>query len=858
MDYAEIKDYLLSPEMNVSMPGLERIKSALAYFGNPQKRLKVVHVVGSNGKGSVSHMIGGILVKAGYRTGLFCSPYLSELTEYMSVDNTPISRQAFAGISEYLIENLKIAGIYLTHFEFVTLLSVLFFLEKDCDICIYEAGLGGVSDATNIFDTAVCSVLTSLSIEHSAYLGNTLEEIAAQKAGIAQKGETIVSLDAANSDAGKIVSEYCREKGIRLLESSPEKIVLKEKSLKRLVFDYDEIKGIILHTGALYQMQNAAAAIEAVRYIDESIGPECILSGLSDFRLKGRFEMIRETPLILVDGGHNPACIREVKKSLTDGERYIIVTGVMSDKDYAAMYEELHELASCFVCVDNGMPRALPSHVLCGFLERYGVPVYNAKDTFTAAALVKRISCGRDRVLFVGTLYMTDRFKEAVELVYCEEKIRRRYEETVKRLTSKSFYSKNYSIDDMKLLLGEFDCPQEKLKVIHVAGTNGKGSVCSMIYTALEKLGYKTGLFTSPYIRVFNERIFFHGSCIEDEMLTAIAAQVIDTQNRLGMDLNQFALVTCICFIYYRLVGADFVVLETGLGGTYDPTNIVEKPLCTVITNIGLDHTAVLGTTVEKIAETKAGIIKKHVPAVCYPVEKTAFDIIKQRAEELEAPLIAVSENDVLIENSGISGTDFVFRKKRFHTSLAGDFQAYNAAAAISALEIIRDRGHVPKGEEPFRDFYKCVSEALSEVRWKGRLEPVGTDPLCYIDGGHNTQCVRNVTAFFEAHYKDWKKIYIAGFMKDKDYEGMLHVLSVSADILYLVPVNCERSLSFLELTKTAKQYNIDIKVFDRLEKAYQKAAATADDKTVICIIGSLYQLNDFYLLKEQSGGLHE
>lgn len=885
MDYVEVKDYLLSPAINVSRPGLDRIKTALAFLDNPQKNLKVIHVVGTNGKGSVSHMLGEILVNTGYRTGLFSSPYISELTEYISVDNILISRQAFAGISEYLIESLKTAGIFLTHFEFVTVLSVLYFVEKGCDFCIYEAGLGGINDATNIFDTAECTVLTSLGIEHSAYLGTTLEEIAANKAGIAHRGEVLISSDVGNrseksgcspetgcqagadcyeektgavSEAGKAVRRYCEENGIRLRGICTEKLVLKERTLDRLVFDYGEIKDITLNTGALYQLQNAAAAIEAALYLDSNLSKTSVLNGLSAFRLKSRFEIIRSNPLILVDGGHNPSCVRELKKSLTDGERYMIVTGVMSDKDYAAMYEELREYASCFICVDNNMPRALPSHILCGVLEKYGIPVYNAKDTFTAAALVKRMSGAGDKVLFLGTLYMTDRFKEDIELVYCEKKLHQRYEETVKRLTSKSFYSKNYSIDDMKLLLGEFDSPQEKLNVIHVAGTNGKGSTCSMIYTALEKLGFRTGLFTSPYIRVFNERISFHGKRIEDEMLTAIAAQVIDTQNRLKMDLNQFALVTCICFIYYHLVGVDFVVLETGLGGTYDPTNIVQRPVCTVITNIGLDHTAVLGSTIEEIAGTKAGIIKKDVPVVCYPVESAAFSVIRKRAEELSAPLIHLSEEDVVIENSGMSGTDFVFQGRRFHTSLAGDFQAYNAAAAVLALEAVRDRTDTLKGGDAFGNFFERVSEALSEVQWKGRLELVCTAPVCYIDGGHNVQCIRSVTAFFDVHYKDRKKIYIAGFMKDKDYGNMISVLSESADVLYLVPVNYERSLSFWELTQAANQYNIDIKVFDGLEKAYQKAVAAADDRTVICIIGSLYQLNDFYLLKKQSGGLHE
>ncbi|MBQ8281383.1 MAG: hypothetical protein IJZ25_03165 [Lachnospiraceae bacterium] len=876
MKYSDIKEYLLSPEMNVSIPGLKRIKSVLKYMGNPQNKLKIIHVVGSNGKGSVSHMLSEVLTDAGIKTGLFTSPYITELTEYVKLNNNQISKDSFAEIASKLIAVLQKTDLKLTHFEFVTVLSVLYFVEEGCEVCIYEAGLGGVKDATNIFPKALCTVLTSVSVEHSSYLGNTLEEIVAQKAGIARKGEILVSSDCSEEDTLRnvtgvngIIEGFCCNKKIILRKVGCD-FKITGREINRITFDYKKLKDIVINSGALYQVKNAITVIETCEVLKDifNICDSNIINGLADFKLGSRFEIIKNKPMIIVDGGHNPACVNELVKSLDGNDKYVIVTGVMADKDYQAMYSKLAKYAKCFICVDNNISRALLSNGLCKELEEYGLPVYDAGNTFVAASLVNMMCSEEDKVLFAGTLYMTDDFKRDLETVYNADKISSKYNEIISRLTSKSFYSKNFSLEDMRKVLAEFDNPQEKIKYIHVAGTNGKGSTCSMIASSLDKYGYKTGLFTSPYITRFNERIRFNSEEISDSLLTSICLRILNVQEKLNIDLNQFALVTCICFVYYNLVKADYVVLETGLGGTYDPTNIIEKPVCTVITNIGYDHTAVLGDSIEQIASAKAGIIKPGIPVVCYPVVDDAFKVIKNKAEESKSTLYKLNKDDVKIFTSDISGTVFEYEGEKFHTSMSGDFQAYNATVALKVLRLIMkleiskliDSGEIVNSDDCkviVLKFYESAKAGLSDVKWKGRLEPVSENPLCFIDGGHNIQCIEHVTDYFNSHYADKKRIYIAGFMKDKEYKNMIKVLSENADMLYLVPVSNERSLSFKELTDEAKNYNINVKVMESLNEAFRTVKNMCGEESVICIIGSLYQIDDFYKLFDD-GGLHE
>lgn len=876
MNYTEAKEYLLSPEVNTSILGLDRIKLALEELGNPQKELRVVHVVGSNGKGSTSAMMAGILKETGLRCGLFSSPYISELTEYIKLDLNEISENEFAELTNEIKAVIEKRGLKLTHFEFITVMSVLYFRKHNCDLCIYEAGMGGRDDATNIFDEAICNVLCSITVEHSQWLGDTITKIVENKLGIAHNGEKLVAADIVDmlfsktmdiveghspesveccsdlncsepSDCEEISNEiiaYCRNNGLKL--SGINYPVLKSESgLSCLGFDCGCYTDLIINTGARYQLKNAATAIKACELVCEAMGmtlsEEAVRKGLKKFSLKSRFEMVSEKPEVIIDGGHNPACIRELIKSLSGTEKYIIVTGVMADKDYERMYELLAPYAGVFIAVDDGIERALDSSVLSGYLSKFGVTVYNASTCELAAALVRELADESSRVLFTGTLYMTDSFKSSYKAFEDRNKSDFMYNEVVGRLTEKSFYSANYGLDDVRRLLEKLGSPEKELKVLHVAGTNGKGSTCKMLHSIIRQMGHSCGLFSSPYIRVFNERIQINEENISDNILTALTNRVLGAQSELGIDLNQFALVTVIAFLYYRLMRVDYVVLETGLGGELDPTNVIDEPLCTIITNIGLDHVGVLGDDISKIALAKAGIIKNNVPNVCYPVDEEAFEVISRRCLEKSAPLIYVNKENIKVTDSSALGTDFTYHGESYHVALTGDFQAYNACVAISAIKAVF-------GDDT--NIEKKIKEGLKKISWPGRLELISEEPLCFMDGGHNPQCIRTVTSYFDRYYKDYKKIFIAGFMKDKDYHEMIKLLSLSADILYLVPVDCPRALTTSELTEATNVNIIKAEVFDELNQAYSKACRL-DEKKLICFIGSLYQLSSIYELFE-------
>ncbi len=853
MAYREIEEELLSEKYNVSIPGLERIKEVLKRLDGLQDKLNVVHVVGTNGKGSVSAMLALIYQSMGKKTGVFSSPYISSLTEYIRIYDECreefISEENFAEISAEIMNLLDDTGLKLTHFEFVTVLAVLYFYRQNCDICIFEAGMGGQKDATNIFSESICTGITSISLEHEKFLGSTLTEIAETKAGICNHKGRIFAVDYAcdsNDEISKTLKRVSDEKEIIL--SGIKEITKREIREGRLHFNYGEIGQVIVPTNAMYQAENAALAIEMSGCRDISL----INSALSSFYIKSRFEFISKKPLFIVDGAHNPAGARALAESLEkydDNGKYVFITGVMKDKDYAEIYDKLDRYAEAYICVDNLNKRALPSYKLSAFLKRYKKPVYDAGNTLTAAAIMKQLSTEKKSFLYAGSLYFSDGIKKSFLKLFDENENYNPADEYVERLTSTDFYSKNYSLDDMRFVLEKIGNPQKNLRFIHIAGTNGKGSTSRMIYELISQNGLKTGLFTSPYIKKFNERISLNGLDIPDDMLAGCAERIYDICAENNIELNQFALLTCIAFVYYNLVNADYVVLETGLGGTYDPTNVIEKPVCCTITNIGLDHTAVLGDTIEHIAEAKAGIIKKNCPTALYPVEKKVADIFAIKADEMHSELHKVSEEEIDEIDDAECDEDlnrFKYKGLEYVIRLMGKFQIRNACVALETYKIIASN------DNRLNISHNYIKSALAEVLWKGRLEKVSNDPLIYIDGGHNPQCILSITEYFNERHKDKRKIYIAGFMKNKDYKTMISILLQNSDELLLTPVSIERSLSKSELTNIVNHDTINTCVCEDLYDAYKRAVKKADKNSVICIIGSLYQLNDIYSIIEK------
>lgn len=878
MNYQEVKDKLLSDEMNISIPGTERIYKMLEALGNPQDKLDVVHVVGTNGKGSVSTMLANIFTKANVKVGLFNSPYITELTEYISVSDDGslrnISEDEFAAFASIIFEKMNQKNCKLTHFEFITVLAVLFYSESNCKLVVMEAGLGGKYDATNIFKKDLATVITATNLDHTGILGNTVEEIVGNKLGIACKGGVVIasnpttylsSIDksfenegqeALNKEldkddvlnnsllSGKAIIDYCKDNKHTLIY--PAKADYYKADDDRISFSYKGYKDYYINSQALYQLNNACLSIEAANYIADVlnvyIDQDIISQGLANFSLKSRFEIVSTEPLVIVDGAHNPACAKVLYETINNrynnNTKKVVITGVMADKELNGIYYYIDKFADEYIVVDNGIKRAKKSVKLASLLSKTGKKVTIAGSTKVAATIVKNYE-GQAMFIFAGTLYMTDAFKREFKAVNDSEVVNNEAKEIINRLTSKSFYSKSSNLPDMEKLLKKLDSPQEKLKTIHIAGTNGKGSTSKMLYQLLADNNLRVGLFTSPYIEIFNERIQFNGQVIENDYLVAICQLVLRLQEEEGLDLNQFGLLTCIAYIYYNLKECDYIVMETGLGGTYDPTNLTKKPEVTVITNIGFDHMAVLGNSLKEIAGAKAGIIKANVPLACYCLDDESMSVVDARAKELNAKLVTFNKADVDI----IDETNFIYLGNKYTNCLVGDFQCYNATNAINAYMLLAENNPSLNKEPGF------ISTSLSKVKWPGRLEKLNDKPLVYIDGGHNVQCVSNVMDFFKKHFKEKKLIVIAGFMKDKDYPTMLDIMSKQASKIHLIPVNYYRSLSYLELTNLTKDYNIIDSVSHSMEEAYKKALESYDDDSVILITGSLYQISDAYKL---------
>lgn len=373
--------------------------------------------------------------------------------------------------------------------------------------------------------------------------------------------------------------------------------------------------------------------------------------------------------------------------------------------------------------------------------------------------------------------------------------------------------------------------PQDKLKVVHIAGTNGKGSVSAMTSNILS-LKYKVGLYTSPYIEFFNERIQINGEPIDGASLVEYTNRVKKACDSL-FDFHpiEFEFITAMGFLYFLDKKCDVVVLETGLGGRFDATNVVKNPLACAITSIGLDHTAILGDTIEKIAFEKAGIIKKGAPVFVYnDIDNGALSVIEKVASEKESPLLVTNKAESV--NPSVSGTDFFYNGENYHTSLVGAHQAKNACLAISLVNYLGDFFPVSLGD---------IKKGLSETLWKCRFEIFsGNGHFFVLDGAHNSHGIDAFLSCASAVLKDKKKTFVFAMLNEKDYEESIRKISGVADDIIVTSVPSIRQTDAKSVYNCVKKYFPTARFALDCEDALSLAVNSAKGDAV-CIFGSLY-----------------
>lgn len=402
------------------------------------------------------------------------------------------------------------------------------------------------------------------------------------------------------------------------------------------------------------------------------------------------------------------------------------------------------------------------------------------------------------------------------------------YQEVVEKIHSIGKFGVEPSLERIELILNNLGNPQDKLKFVHIAGTNGKGTTASYIASCLKTAGYKTGLYTSPYVEKFTERFQINSSMISEKALVDIFEKVENASDCLEK-FSQFEFITAMAMLWFAREKCDIVVLEVGLGGRFDATNVIKTPLLEIITSISLDHTAVLGNSVEEIAFEKAGIIKNNSQVVLYPIqEKSVFSVVEKICEQTNSSLTIPNCKVELIEEN-LSGSSFVFENKVFSIPFSGTHQIYNAITAYKAIEILQKKSFVLTDEQ--------IQMGFKNTQIPARIELISQKPVVILDGGHNEGCSLALKNLLEQHLNNKKITAIIAMMSDKDSEIYLENLVPLFEKIVCVKLQNPRALSEKELAKKAKMHCFDVLVAENVEEALAKAKGF--ESLVVC--GSLF-----------------
>lgn len=502
----------------------------------------------------------------------------------------------------------------------------------------------------------------------------------------------------------------------------------------------------------------------------------------------------------------------------------------------------------------NGLLRAalivIPAEIVGSYLTKSAALSGLTQLPFSALLVARALPVGSIMIVNTLIVYLLDRLLASkvmgldaatstsiVEGIVQASPIQS-YSDALDYIHHVTWRGSRLGLERTRELLDRMGNPQQRLKFIHVAGTNGKGSTCAMLANTLKLAGYQTGLYISPFITRFNERMQINGVSIGDEELAQITEFVRPHAEAMADHPTEFELITAIAVEYFARNHADIVVFEVGMGGALDSTNVIDTPELAIITNIGLDHTRELGPTITDIARAKAGIIKPGGDVLIYDQNPEADAVFQATCREQGAKLFVTDHSRISDVSATLDDLSFTCAPYgRLHCSLVGSYQTKNAAVAITALEILRSKGWQISDQN--------LRDGLASVRWPARFEVLGHDPIFVADGGHNPQGVSAVVESLRLHFPDRKITFLIGVMADKDVLHMVEQIGPIANEFVTVTPNNPRAMNATELANLLRQLGYTATACDSVESGVELAIARAGKSGIVCALGSLYMLGD-------------
>ena len=423
------------------------------------------------------------------------------------------------------------------------------------------------------------------------------------------------------------------------------------------------------------------------------------------------------------------------------------------------------------------------------------------------------------------------------------------YEEARVYLDQVSKYGSVLGLDSIRELLDRLDNPQNKLQFIHIAGTNGKGSILAYISTILKEAGYKTGRYISPTVMDYMERFQVNGAYMREDALVEITEQVkaaADSMTAEGLPSpTAFEIETAIAFLFFVKEKCDVVVLETGLGGLLDATNIVENVKACVFASISRDHMGVLGNTLAEIAENKAGIIKEGAVVVAGVQQTEAMQVLERTAKEKHCLFVEVEPEKLQRISNTIDGQEFSYKEyKNLKIRLLGNYQLENVCTALEVLRILNNDG-MQISEE-------AVQKGLADTKWPGRFQVLQKEPLVIVDGAHNIDAIRRLIENIEIYLKGKKIVAIMGVFKDKEHKEMVKMIAPYLEKAYAVDLpNAERTLPKESLKEELLANGVPTETAENHIEALKRAEKEGTKEQVIIGFGSLSYLGDMIRYKD-------